>query len=154
MLTYADHGELNKHGRPFSCDKCLKDPQTKKYRGTIAKLRRCHEDRWDFTEKDSSCFPIQIEQGGPTFGFCPAKVARDDPYAMMVYKMLIAILETGLWPDKGGLYDQDVNWIDLVAEFGPLRKTLEFNEKFKTVAQSLGGGKNPSNTPPRKGRRP
>jgi len=148
-LQYADHSELSRRGRPFSCDKCLKDPNTKKYNDSIAKLRRCRENRYDFTEADGSVFPIQMEVGGPSFGFCPAKVTRDDPTAMMIFKTLIAILETGTWPDEGGLNNQEYFWIDLVSTFGPLKKTLEFNEKFNTVAKSFNSGKGSNNKPGR-----
>ena len=139
-ILYADHSDLNQSGRPFNCEKCLKDPQTKGHRESIAKLRRCYEDRWDFTEKDGAVFPIQIVNGGPSFGFCPAKVMRDEPKTVMIYKILISILETGTWPDEGGIYDQEYFWIDLVSNFAPLKKTLEFNEKFSVVAKSFDGG--------------
>jgi hypothetical protein len=140
-LQYADLPDLARKGRPFSCDTCQKDPQTKKHSNAIARLRRCREDRWDFTEQDGAVFPIQMEHGGPSFGFCPAKVLRDDQSSVVIFKTLIAILETGTWPDSGGLNEQESYWIDLVAEFGPMKKSLEFNQKFNAVAKSLSSKK-------------
>lgn len=104
-------------------------------------LRRCREDRYDFTEKDNAAvFPIQLTKGGPTFGFCPAKILRDDPVAADIYTTLVAILETGVWPKAGGIEDQDDYWVDMVAQFGPMRRTIEFSERFKMVAGSISGG--------------
>jgi hypothetical protein len=65
---------------------------------------------------------------------------RDDHVTMMKFKILLSILETGTWPDEGGIYDQDLLWVDLVSTFAPIKKTLEFNEKFSAVAKSFDGG--------------
>jgi len=59
----------------------------------------------------------------------------------MIYKILTAILETGTWPNDGGLNNQESFWIDLVATFGPLRRSLEFHERFNLVAKSIAGDK-------------
>jgi hypothetical protein len=114
------------------------NPSTKQPRDSIAKLRRCYEDKWDFTEKDNpSVFPIRLTQGSTPFGFCPAKVLRDDPASVAVFQTLTAILETGTWPEAGGINDQDGFWVDLVADFGPLRRALEFQERYQAVAKGL-----------------
>jgi uncharacterized protein YeaC (DUF1315 family) len=57
-----------------------------------------------------------------------------------IYKTLTAILETGTWPDKGGLNDQEDLWVDLVADFGPLRRALEFQDRYHTVAKGIADG--------------
>lgn len=101
--------------------------------------RRCQEDRYDFTEKDGRAFPIQMTKGGPTFGFCPAKILRDDPGTYDLYVNLIAILETHTWPRSGGIDEQDSEMVELVAQFGPLRRDMEFRERFRMVSSSFSG---------------
>lgn len=83
-------------------------------------------------------------QGGAQFGFCPAKVLRDDFHAVSVYNTLTAILETNTWPDKGGLNDQESYWVEMVSTFGKYRRDLEFTDRYNTVAKGLtdGLGKN------------
>ncbi len=84
-------------------------------------------------------------KGGQTFGFCPAKITRDDPEVMQIFHTLIAILETGTWPDEGGINKQEAIWVELVAEYGQYRRDLEFNDRFSRVAKefdSRGIGKN------------
>lgn len=153
-LSSVDHSELNAVGRPFTCEKCLKDPSSKKPRESIARIRRCYEDRWDFDIGDGSAFPIQMTTGGPQFGFCPAKVTRDDPESMMIFQTLTAILETNTWPRAGGLEDQEDFWVELVSLFGPFRRQMEFNEKFNLIAQSLGGGSKSSPSFPKAPKKP
>lgn len=92
------------------------------------------------TDKDGAAFPIQMTKGGPTFPFCPAKVLRDDPEAAEVFQTLICILETGTWPDAGGLNNQEYFWVDLVAEFGQYRRDLEFNDRYSRIAEGLNSG--------------
>jgi hypothetical protein len=126
-LQYANHTVLEKAGRPFRCSKC---------KPNIARVRRCHEDRWDFEEKDGP-FPIQMEKGGPTYSFCPAKVQRDDHEVVGMHQTLIAILETNTWPDPGGLNQQEHTWVDLVAEFAQYKRDLEFNNKYADVSRDV-----------------
>lgn len=128
----ANHRELERQGRPYRCHICTKR-NTK-----IAQLRRCLEDRWDFDEKDGAQFPIQMTRGGPLFGFCPAKVERDDPETMSIFALLSAILETNTWPQAGGIEEQEYFWVELVSEFGPFRRSLEFNQRYEMVAKGVG----------------
>jgi hypothetical protein len=134
-LHFANHADLEKQGRPFRCHICQNNSQTGKPRDSIAKSRRCYEDRWDFDEKDGSSFPIQMTKGGPTFGFCPAKVSRDDSETLMIFQTLIAILETGTWPDKGGINDQEFIWVELVSDFGPYLDELKFSKRLGIIAE-------------------
>jgi len=113
----------------------LRHPQNGKPRTEIAKLRRCEEDRWDFTEEEGP-FPILMTRGGQAFNFCPAKSTKD-PETIEIYQMLVSILETGLWPNAGGIKDQDAEWVDLVATFGPMRRSLEFNERYNMIAKAI-----------------
>lgn len=143
VLQSTDHGKQEKTGRPFRCSKCLYRPNGKK-RMSIANARRCFEDRWDFTEKDGAAFPIQMSPGGPLFSFCPAKVLRDDPETVQIFEKLTAILETNTWPKAGGIDDQEAEWVELVAEFGPFRRDLEFNTRYGMIAEAVSqmfGGK-------------
>lgn len=133
---------MKKTGRVFDCSTCLINPQNGKPRTSIAKLRRCEEERWDFTE-DEGPFPIQISPGGPTFNFCPAKASKDHE-TIEAYQTLVCILETGKWPIDGGLNDQENEWVELVSIFGPYKRSLEFNERYNMIAEGLSkafGGK-------------
>lgn len=123
--------------------------QTKKERKTIAKARRCYEDRWDFTEEDGPAFPIQLVPGGNQYEFCPAKVSRDDPETLMIFHTLVAIIETCTWPEEGGINDQDDLWVELVAEFAPLRRQLEFSHRLNIVSELVSSafGSSKSTTP-------
>ena len=58
---------------------------------------------------------------------------------MWIFKVLNAIIETNTWPKAGGLEDQDSFWIDLVAEFGPLKRDFEFQKKIEIVGKAIGG---------------
>lgn len=126
-MQYVNHSVLEKAGRPFRCSKCK--PQ-------IAKVRRCHEDRWDFEEEDGP-FPIQMEKGGATYSFCPAKVGRDDQETVSIHHTLTAILVTKTWPEPGGLNQQDHMWVDLVVEFAQYKRDLEFNSKYGDVSRDF-----------------
>ena len=148
-LNYIDTASLASQGRPFSCKACLTNPQSKgKERLSIANARRCFEDRWDFTEKDGAAFPIQLITGGPQFGFCPAKVARDDPQTLMIYNTLIAIIETGTWPEDGGINDQDIFWVELVSQFSPYIDQTKWNYRLSVIVELVNqafGGKKKTN---------
>lgn len=108
--------------------------------------RRCMEDKYNFDEPNENGiidknFPIQMSSGGASFGFCPAKVLRDDLYTVSLYKTLVCILETGTWPSAGGLDNQAEFWIDLVAEFAPYRRQVEFHQRFTLIAKAILGDK-------------
>ena len=85
-----------------------------------------------------------MEKGGPSFGFCPAKVLRDDYETSQTYRTLVTILETGSLPDSGGINDQDPIWGELVSEFGPYRRKKEFFSNVYQIATAAGltGGAN------------
>lgn len=125
---WADHGELKKSGRGFSCATC---PER------IQKLRRCKEERMDFGEADGSQWPMYVEKGGAMYGFCPAK-ATWDTEATSVFRMLILSAETGTMLEVGGIYDQPDWWVELVSEFIP-----RYNQnKLVSIAKAfIGKGK-------------
>lgn len=125
---WADHGELRKSGRGFSCATCP---------GRVQKLRRCKEERMDFGEADGSQWPMYVEKGGAMYGFCPAK-ATWDTEATSVFRMLIISAETGTMLEVGGIYDQPDWWVELVSEFIP-----RYNQnKLVSIAKAfIGKGK-------------
>ena len=126
-LSFADHAKLARQGRSFDCRAC---PER------IQKLRRCREDREDFTEADASFFPMQIEKGGQTYGFCPAK-ATWDAEAIDLYRLLIVSAETGTMLDDGSLSAQSPDWIELLAWFLPFYDQKKFISRVQLV---LGDG--------------
>ena len=125
-MNFADHSKLKKEGRSFDCNSCK-----------VSKLRRCQEDRWDFTDKDANIFPMYVHQGGELYGFCPAK-ATWDSWTVQMYRTLVVAVTTGAqWLD-GGLADQPEWWIDLLSWFSTRYDMTNFQRKAVMV---LGDGK-------------
>lgn len=128
-LSFADHAKLSASGRSFSCDKCSEK---------IKQLRRCMEDREDFTPEDGSLWPIQIEQGGALFGFCPGKAFRDAD-AVSQFKLLTIAAESGtIELYDGGMSDQPEWWIDALSWFLPRYSHNQFVSRARMI---LGDGK-------------
>lgn len=123
----ADHTKLKSEGRNFSCASCPL---------AIQKIRRCREDRIDFSEKDGSIWPIYVQKGGQGFGFCPAKATWDSD-AMGIYRLLSLAAETGTMYESGGLADQPAWWIDLAAWFMPRYRDFKVMSYAKAI---LGDG--------------
>lgn len=109
----------------------------------IQKLRRCREDREDFTEKDGSAWPMYIHQGGEQYGFCPAK-STWDPQLSEMFRLLVIASETGVMLTNGGLLDQPDWWVESIAWFIPRYDHAKFTGRVKMV---LGDGKNKSKDP-------
>jgi hypothetical protein len=129
-LTFADKAELRKSGRNFTCSKCD---------DSVKKLRRCQEDRFDFTEKDNaSIWPMQVEKGGPQFGFCPGKATWDSQVAEL-YKILEISYHTKHLPFSGPLLDQPAWFVDCLHMFMTMYDDLRFASRQK--AMWGGGGK-------------
>ena len=63
----------------------------------------------------------------------------------MIFNTMIAIIETGTWPDSGGINEQEDFWVELVADFAPYLDELKFNRRLSVVAElvstAFGGGK-------------
>lgn len=128
-----NHAELSKKGRNFICAKC---PEK------IQKLRRCKEDRWDFTSEDASLFPIKLSSHGGEYGFCPAKVTWF-PDLIAQYRLLVLSYETKQLLYEGGLAQQPAWFIELLGWFVPRYDELKFYYRAKSI---LGDGKK-KNTP-------
>lgn len=109
-LSFADHAKLVKEGRNFDCSTCK-----------VQNLRRCNEPRWDFSfEKDGNPWPMYVSSPkGELYGFCPAKVARDDLEAVSVFRLLVVVAETGQLLDDGGINAQPSWLIDELSWFLP-----------------------------------
>ena len=114
--------------RPFNCATCPKK---------IQKLRRCMEDRWDFTSDDSMIFPMQIANGGALYSFCPAK-STWDLETRNVFNILMISAETGQLYRDGGIINQPEWFITLLSEFIPVYDKIKFTNKAQMI---LGDGK-------------
>lgn len=136
-MTFADLEDLKKSGRNYICKGCPKKVQ---------KLRRCREDRDDFTSKDGSVFPMQVHPGGTEFGFCPAK-ATWDTEVKSVLGLLVVAAETGVMLEPGGLGDQPKWWVDILSWFLPAYDKAKFLNRVRMVVgdgkPKTGGGKQP-----------
>ena len=126
----ADHGKLKSEGRSFNCQGC---PEA------VQRIRRCREDRMDFTDKDGAVFPIYLQKGGSGFGFCPAKALWDSD-AVAYYRLLSLAAETGTMYEAGGLADQPSWWVDLAAWFVPRYRDYKVMSYAKAI---LGDGSGP-----------
>lgn len=118
--------------KAFNCSVCPLATQ---------ELRRCREDRWDFTYKDSGLFPIYIEQGGNAYSFCPGKATWDGE-TLFLYKALVVAAETGIMLEKGSLIDQPEWWVDLLSWFIPAWSDSRFYSRARAI---LGDGKASNN---------
>jgi len=123
-LTFADKAALKSSGRNFTCSKC---------NDAVKKLRRCGEDRFDFTEKDNaSIFPMHVEKGGPQFGFCPGKATWDIEVAE-IYKLLEITYHTKHLPFVGPLLEQPAWFIDCLHSFITMYDDYRFASRQKAM---------------------
>lgn len=128
-LRFAD----SDRAKAFNCSTCPKSVQN---------LRRCREERNDFTDADGNIWPMRVREGGALFSFCPAK-ATWDREAVLLYNSLVLSYETKTNWASGGLEDQPMWWIDLASWFTTVYSDSIFYSRAKAV---LGDGKNKANT--------
>jgi hypothetical protein len=96
-------------------------------------MRRCRDERMDFTEKDDpSVFPIYVTKGSSMFSFCPGKATWDKD-VVSVYRALKISAESGTMWGEGGISDQPEWWIELLAWFLPRYSDLRFYGRVKSV---------------------
>lgn len=126
-LMCANHKKLKDEGRGFDCSQCS---------DRVMDLRRCKEDREDFTSDDGPMWPLYIEKGGGLYGFCPGKVTRDKEIFEM-YNILVISTETGQLPYKGCLNEQPGWFVRLLSWFIPLYRDMVFKSRMKAI---LGDG--------------
>lgn len=125
-LSYA-----NTKGR-FDCSTC---------KASTKKVRRCAEDRLDFTDKDGVQFPIYAQKGGELYGFCPGKATWDGRY-MRLFKVMVIAAETGAMMKSGGIEDQPDWFIDLLGWFLPRFDHIKFSTKAQAVLGDKENGGN------------
>jgi hypothetical protein len=133
-LSFIDHGLLKSEGRPFSCHNCT---------DRIKNLRRCGEDREDFTEADGSLWPIQLSEGGELFGFCPAKASWDVEICSQFNLLTIAAESGNVLLYDGCMLDQPTWWIEALTWFLPRYDQNKFISRAKMI---LGDGKKAKTT--------
>lgn len=113
--------------RGFSCEKCHEDTK---------RIRRCMEDRWDWTVHDGP-FPMRIREHGESYGFCPAKVLRDSPGTTVACQTMFV-----RW--KCGAINYDTMDFDEATRFYSFIRSWEGFEKardFRFLSRLLGGDK-------------
>ena len=96
-------------GKRFNCDTC---------REATKRLRRCAENRWNFTGNDSNVFPIEIRPKGRLYGFCPGK-ANWYPATVRMYQLLVVATELGVNPYPGALSEQPEDLVAVLSWFAP-----------------------------------
>jgi hypothetical protein len=137
LQFYNPQSQSNK-GRGFNCVTCPKEVQ---------ELRRCRENKWNFTSQDAAIFPIKLQEGGRLYGFCPAK-STWDMETVSIFKLMVIAVEQKTLLFDGGLVDQPAWFIDLLAWFSP-----EYDmQKFLMKAKMILGDSKPSKLP--KGSKP
>jgi hypothetical protein len=130
-LSFSDHQKLKESGRNFDCSTC--DQKVKN-------LRRCQEDREDFTfEQDKGPWPIYVNQGGELYSFCPAKATWDHA-VVNIFRLLVLSSETGALIEKGGLNDQPSWFIEHLSWFAPKYHEYKFNSRANKILGSFSKG--------------
>ena len=103
----------------------------------IRRLRRCREDRWDFTSDDAPFFPISIHKGGAAYGFCPGKATWDFS-TVQKYRLLVVTAETGALLTPGSMLEQPAWYMELLGWFLPIYDQTKWNCKIREI---FGDGK-------------
>lgn len=133
-MGFTDMVKLEEEGHKFDCKTCKE---------FVKSVRRCKEDREDFTEKDNQkgkpqIWPIRLNKGGTLFGFCPAK-ATWDPVANEIFRLLVIATETGVMLEAGGINDQPDWFVENLGWFAPKYRETVFGSRARSL---LGDGKN------------
>jgi len=128
---------LKKKGRRFECTTIDKDTgkEIELCKPEVQKRRRCHEDRWNFGPEDGATFPIYLGQGSSGFGFCPAKLFRDDvPFVMLLKDLIVKWKCGGLNVDDMQLEEYEILY-DLIIMWEQEQRAQD----FKVLGSMLGG---------------
>lgn len=123
-LEHANHAQLKAEGRSFTCKGC---PER------IQKLRRCQEDREDFTEDDGQLWPIYLTPGGNPYSFCPGKATWDQDLNDVYRLMSLAAEISDLHLVHGGLVDQPEWWIEQMSWFLPAYNHHKFYARVRGI---------------------
>lgn len=78
---------------------------------------------------------MYVNKGGTLYGFCPAKVLREQDTVQLFHVLLISA-ETGQMLYNGGIIDQPEWFIDLLGWFIPAYDQMKFGAKADMI---LGG---------------
>jgi hypothetical protein len=96
----------------------------------------------DFTYLDNaSLFPIRINEGGESYGFCPAK-AYWDSRAVELSKIMVVTAETGALYHAGGIADQPAWYTDIASWFLIRYDYAKFAARVKAVIGDNSNGVN------------
>lgn len=102
------------------------------------KSRRCNEDRWEISPKESQVMPIILVEGTQGHYFCPSKLFRDDPATVRYCDELFLSWKTGTQVASNDDTIQVDFAMDLV-NFIKLWERYEKNESFKFLSRLLVG---------------
>jgi len=87
---------------------------------------------------------------GELYGFCPAKVARDDYETVSLFHTLIVTAETGQLLEPGGISGQPSWYVDELAWFLPRYNSFKFASQ---AAMVFGSDEKPKPSPERPGKK-
>lgn len=106
----------------------------------MQKLRRCKEDREDFTAKDGNVWPLRLEKGGVPFSFCPGKATWSDEAAEALHLIETTYyLRQPLFP--GSFFEQPWWYGELIDEILPLYESYRDAQKHRQMWGSGDGDK-------------
>lgn len=87
-------------------------------------------------------WPMRLQEGGDSFGFCPAK-ATWDPEVTQLYRLCQISYETGTMWEPGGLKEQPDWFIELLSWFISVYDNTKFYSRARAI---LGDGKTKNGT--------
>ena len=146
-LRFADHAQLKKDGRNFDCGTCM---------AAVQKLRRCKEERDNFTRADGPLWPMPIQKGGRGFGFCPGKATWSSEAAeLMSILELTHITRTLFYP--GSISEQPAWYVELIKDLLPQyeghKSAQRHNSMWGGSSSKPTKGGQPKTRTPKRGRR-
>jgi hypothetical protein len=120
----------------------------------VQKIRRCKEDRDDFTRSDGSLWPMPIQKGGPSYGFCPGKATWSIEAAELLGIIELTYFTKSLYY-PGSISEQPSWYVELIKDLLPFYESSKAAHKHS--AMWGGGDKKPENknaAPKTPGKRP
>ena len=110
----------------------------------VKKIRRCGEDREDFNRNDGAIWPMSIQKGGPSYGFCPGKATWSHEASDLMSIVEISYYTKSLF-FPGSISEQPSWFIELLKDMLPL---YDGSKSAQTQNAMWGGG---SDSKPAKG---
>lgn len=74
-----------------------------------------------------------MQDHGGLYGFCPAKVIRDDYETSSLFKVFVIASETGQLPYDGSIMNQPEWVVDILSWFAPLYSKLKWISNAKMI---------------------